>query len=1339
MIRSLLFAMAVAVAKLLEAQSPSLISAVQISANVQSSPASITLTWAPLAGSSGFTIYRKLKAATTWGSTYATASGSATQWTDNAVAIGTYYEYKVVRSASGGTGYGYIAAGVEVQPTDYMGKMILLVDNTLSGSLTAELQLLQTDLRADGWAVIRQDVSRTASVASIRSIISGIYNADPTNVKAVYLVGHVPVPYSGNTQPDGHSSHQGAWPADGYYGDVNGTWTDNSVNATGGYPLNWNVPGDGKFDQSDYPSALELQVGRVDLSDMPSFAQSETQLLSAYLTKAHDFKVKQWAPQSRGIVFDNLQWVSNPLASSAYRSIAALVGHQNITDCYPYGAAFTTYINNQSYLWTYTSGGGMQSVYNNVLTFDGANNIATTNDYATTTNMGGVFNMSFGSYFGDWDNRNNFLRAQIAGGQGLTSVWSAIPNWWFHHMGMGDPIGFSAIQSMNNGMVYTPQNSGWQGPTHGRVHLGLMGDPSLRMKMVAPPTSLQVSNSGGNASFSWTASPDAVQGYYLYQFDQSTGAVSRVVPTLITGTTFLSPTVPFVAGREYMVRAVKLETSTSGSYFNLSLGSIATAVAAAVPDCLGVVGGPAIPGSACNDGNACTTGDVWNASCQCVGVPSGDTDGDGVCNAQDNCPTVAGQIGSSCNDNNACTTNDVLNSSCQCVGTAAVDSDGDGVCNAQDNCPTVAGQIGSPCNDGNACTINEVLNSSCQCVGTVSPDTDGDGLCNAQDNCPTVAGQIGSPCNDGNACTINDVLNSSCQCAGTASGDTDGDGICNAQDNCPMVAGQIGSACNDGNACTTNDVLNSSCQCVGTPSGDTDGDGICNAQDNCPTVPGQIGSSCNDGNANTVNDILGNTCQCAGTAVNFDCAGVANGTASVDACGVCSGGTTGIVPNSTCLDCLGAVNGPALPGTACNDNNANTINDLFNGSCQCAGTAVNFDCAGVANGTASVDACGVCSGGTTGIVPNSTCLDCLGAVNGPALPGTACNDNNANTINDLFNGSCQCAGTPVTFDCAGVANGTSSVDACGVCSGGTTGIVPNSTCVDCAGVVNGTALPGSACNDNNPNTGNDAWSSNCQCAGQLIDCLGVVGGPALPGTPCNDGNGGTLGDLWTSNCDCIGNSVSIDCTGTPGGTSLPGTSCDDGDATTVNDSWSVGCTCVGIQVDCAGVVGGAAFIDECGTCAGGNTGVLADADLDGDGLSYCDDICPETYNPDQADFDADGVGDGCDNCPWVGNGDQLDANGNGIGDLCETLTGIVEAGASEALLIFPNPAREELFVTSGDTRVKYIRMVDVAGALVMEVPFAQRIDLQRVAQGTYIVIALDAEGRPLVQTRLIRQ
>ena len=69
---------------------------------------------------------------------------------------------------------------------------------------------------------------------------------------------------------------------------------------------------------------------------------------------------------------------------------------------------------------------------------------ATTQKYATTVSMGGVFNMAFGSYFGDWDNKNNFLRAHLASGQGLTNVWAAIPNWYFHHMGMGDPIGYSA-------------------------------------------------------------------------------------------------------------------------------------------------------------------------------------------------------------------------------------------------------------------------------------------------------------------------------------------------------------------------------------------------------------------------------------------------------------------------------------------------------------------------------------------------------------------------------------------------------------------------------------------------------------------------------------------------------------------------------------------------------------------------------------------------------------------------------------------------------------------------------------------------------------------------------
>ena len=52
----------------------------------------------------------------------------------------------------------------------------------------------------------------------------------------------------------------------------------------------------------------------------------------------------------------------------------------------------------------------------------------------------------------------------------------------------------------------------------------------------------------------------------------------------------------------------------------------------------------------------------------------------------------------------------------------AVDTDNDGICDAQDNCPNIPGQIGSPCDDGSSCTINDVLYANCECAGIPLPD-----------------------------------------------------------------------------------------------------------------------------------------------------------------------------------------------------------------------------------------------------------------------------------------------------------------------------------------------------------------------------------------------------------------------------------------------------------------------------------------------------------------------------------------------------------------------------------------------------------------------------------------
>ena len=84
------------------------------------------------------------------------------------------------------------------------GKLVLVVDDTVASPLSAELSTLTKDLIGDGWTVLRRDVSRSATPPSVKAVIKAEYNADPTNVKAVFLFGHVPVPYSGNIVPDGH-------------------------------------------------------------------------------------------------------------------------------------------------------------------------------------------------------------------------------------------------------------------------------------------------------------------------------------------------------------------------------------------------------------------------------------------------------------------------------------------------------------------------------------------------------------------------------------------------------------------------------------------------------------------------------------------------------------------------------------------------------------------------------------------------------------------------------------------------------------------------------------------------------------------------------------------------------------------------------------------------------------------------------------------------------------------------------------------------------------------------------------------------------------------------------
>jgi hypothetical protein len=556
---------------------------VQVSATVQSSPARITLHWLQdtLGVPLSYVVYRRAPGVTSWG-TGITLSGSNTTFVDPNVAIGIPYEYQIVKKTAAYTGYGYIYSGIHVPTTENRGKLLLVVENTHADDLANELYRLQLDLVGDGWTVIRLDVNRADSAANIKQLIKAHHAADPENVKALFLFGHVPVPYSGDIVPDGHyREHEGAWPCDGYYADMDGVWTDNRVKVTlANDPRNHNVPGDGKFDQCTFPAPLKLIIGRVDLANMPgrtSFGgpatfPSERELLRNYLNKDHSFRKKITSAPQRGIVGDYFGTRDGEaFAASGWRNFAPFFGGANITSLKQEGTWIRT-LSTNAYLWAYGCGSG------SFTSIGGMGSVGRYADGVTTElvtgNIQAVFTMLYGSWLGDWDSEDNIQRAVLATRDyGLTCAWSGRPHWFLQHMALGEPIGFSTLITQNDGFTGLYKNQ--RNSCAGWTHIALMGDPTLRMHVVAPPANVNATISNNDVTLAWNpAHEDAIAGYHVYRATNPNGPFSRLNISPVTATGFVDPN-GASGNYTYMIRAVKLEVSASGSYLNLSEGEFA--------------------------------------------------------------------------------------------------------------------------------------------------------------------------------------------------------------------------------------------------------------------------------------------------------------------------------------------------------------------------------------------------------------------------------------------------------------------------------------------------------------------------------------------------------------------------------------------------------------------------------------------------------------------------------------------------------------------------------------------------------------------------------------------
>jgi len=401
-------------AAFLKAQNYSIKASVLLWVETQESPASITLNWIADPDATNYYVFRKTKSATSWGSFIANVSKDSTRYVDKNVEVGKGYEYRVSKVSSVSNGFGYVYAGIKLPETDSRGSILLLVDSLVNVRLKTEIDIWKADVSNESWNVLTYVPTSKNTVVEIRTKIADLKRSNP-DLKSVFILGHVKVPYSGDIAPDGHTDHVGAWPCDSYYGELDGTWTDVIVDdVSAGRAANKNIPGDGKFDQSSLPSDVDLEVGRVDFFNMPAFSKSEIELLRSYLNKNHRWRTGQINAVRRGIVLDNFNFAGEAFGQSGMKNFSAFFGPSNVE----YGN-YRDSLLKKSYLWSFGAGGGW---------YEGAGGISTTQNMAVDS-LQSVFTFLFGSYFGDWDSPNNFLRAALASGTILSNAWSGRPLW----------------------------------------------------------------------------------------------------------------------------------------------------------------------------------------------------------------------------------------------------------------------------------------------------------------------------------------------------------------------------------------------------------------------------------------------------------------------------------------------------------------------------------------------------------------------------------------------------------------------------------------------------------------------------------------------------------------------------------------------------------------------------------------------------------------------------------------------------------------------------------------------------------------------------------------------
>ena len=524
------------------------------------------------------------------------AETRAWSFMDRDIQSGRRYEYSVIKAdARDSFRDRYLQVTIDEPPVLERGHLLLLVDETLADDLSDLIETLKRDLIGDGWRVIPRNAPRhddrvwpnnPPRIAATKAIVDSEYARLGDALKCIYILGHVAIPHSNNAMtPDGH--HDRPFQVDFYYGDTvrgEGDWTDSKDWSSNEFPNRihpFNPPvhngiGDGYFDQAVLPSKIELAVGRVDFAGLPILSdrppagvskRSEVELIRDYIGKCHRYRHGQmrFSNQVAGFRLPLAGFTGETSLSQSVRISNALFGEssEHIVNANVFHNELA-----RGSLWGIGFGAGY---YDRIGVGNNSGwSSAEVADPARETPIG--FYMLDGSFFGDWNNddvgsENNLLRCLLAQPNGgLAGMWGRMNfgDMCLQSLGVGEPLGLARWFDLNH---LDERDIYERGASYAKnIHLGLLGDPTLRMQVVDPVTGLGAARYGEGVELSWRSVTGKDSKFVILRSMAGLeGAFDLLTPEPIAETRFQDRN---VGGGNvlYQVRAVQSAETGSGRF-----------------------------------------------------------------------------------------------------------------------------------------------------------------------------------------------------------------------------------------------------------------------------------------------------------------------------------------------------------------------------------------------------------------------------------------------------------------------------------------------------------------------------------------------------------------------------------------------------------------------------------------------------------------------------------------------------------------------------------------------------------------------------------------------------